>query len=50
MTSTLPDPIPTSDDEFLWLEDIYGEKPLEWVRSQNSVTEHVLVNEQFLKF
>lgn len=48
MTSTLPDPIPTSDDEFLWLEDIYGEKPLDWVREQNAVTEGMLVNDGFL--
>lgn len=49
MTSTVPDPSPTSDDEFLWLEDIHGEKPLEWVRTQNAVTEAMLVNETFLE-
>ena len=26
-------------DEFLWLEDIHGERPMEWVREQNRRTE-----------
>ncbi|CAA9274837.1 MAG: Prolyl endopeptidase [uncultured Arthrobacter sp.] len=38
----------TADDEFLWLEDIYGERPLEWVRSQNAVTEEMLIDPGFL--
>ncbi|WP_146364137.1 prolyl oligopeptidase family serine peptidase [Arthrobacter yangruifuii] len=29
-------------DEFLWLEDIYGDKQLDWVRSENAVTEDLL--------
>ncbi|MCQ1948234.1 prolyl oligopeptidase family protein [Arthrobacter sp. zg-Y1116] len=29
-------------DEFLWLEDIYGDKQLDWVRSENAVTENLL--------
>ncbi len=26
-------------DEFLWLEDIYGEAPLVWVRERNARTD-----------
>ena len=29
-------------DEFLWLEDIYGDRQLDWVRSENTVTEELL--------
>lgn len=29
----------TADDPFLWLEDIHGERALDWVRAQNAVTE-----------
>jgi prolyl oligopeptidase len=32
-------PVSSSDDEFLWLEDIHGERPLDWVRQQNARTE-----------
>lgn len=28
-----------SDDPFIWLEDVTGEKALDWVRSKNSVTQ-----------
>lgn len=48
MTHTTQQPDSALEDEFLWLEDIYGEKPLEWVRSENSVTEEALVNPEFL--
>ncbi|NKX56337.1 S9 family peptidase [Arthrobacter sp. E918] len=34
-------------DEFLWLEDIYGTGPLDWVRGQNARTEAKLVNAEF---
>ena len=34
-------------DDFIWLEDIYGEKPLEWVKGQNRRTEDKLVDGQF---
>lgn len=37
------------DDEFRWLEDIYGEKPLDWVRDQNARTQAKLVDEKFLE-
>ncbi len=44
MTSSTPDlsPGPFADDEFLWLEDIYGDKQLDWVRAENKVTEDLL--------
>lgn len=48
MRPTAQQPDPAIDDEFLWLEDIYGEKPLDWVREQNAVTEGKLVDENFL--
>jgi prolyl oligopeptidase len=32
----------TNEDHFLWLEDIYGEKPLQWVRDQDAVTTNKL--------
>ncbi|GAB3543285.1 prolyl oligopeptidase family serine peptidase [Arthrobacter tecti] len=47
MTSTTQHD-PATDDEFLWLEDIYGEKPLDWVRDENAVTESKLINDGFL--
>ncbi len=31
-------------DEFLWLEDIHGEAPMEWVREHNARTDATLVN------
>jgi prolyl oligopeptidase len=37
----------TTDDPFLWLEDIYGEKQLDWVRSENALTETALVTPTF---
>ena len=33
---------PTPHDEFLWLEEIHGERPLDWVREQNARTEALL--------
>ena len=27
-----------SEDPYLWLEDVTGEKPLEWVKEQNAVS------------
>lgn len=44
MSSTQPHPAaatgtvvdPTSDDPFLWLEDVEGERALDWVRERNS--------------
>ena len=31
-------PATMSDDAYLWLEDIHGEKPLAWVRAENERT------------
>jgi prolyl oligopeptidase len=36
---------PEPHDDHLWLEDIYGEAPLEWVASQNAVTESALASD-----
>ncbi|MGM7666326.1 prolyl oligopeptidase family serine peptidase [Microbacterium sp. A93] len=40
-----PDSQPT--DDFLWLEDIHGQKPLDWVRQQNARTESLLDSDRF---
>ncbi|MBS0367184.1 MAG: S9 family peptidase [Proteobacteria bacterium] len=32
----------TSEDPYLWLEDVHGERPLAWVKAQNARTEAVL--------
>ncbi|MCC9198367.1 prolyl oligopeptidase family serine peptidase [Arthrobacter sp. zg-Y820] len=45
-TSDLPAG-PYADDEFLWLEDIYGHKQLDWVRAENKVTEDLLAETGF---
>ncbi|MFC3298240.1 S9 family peptidase [Arthrobacter agilis] len=37
----------TTDDPFLWLEDIYGERQLDWVRAENALTEEALVTPSF---
>jgi prolyl oligopeptidase len=37
----------TTDDPFLWLEDIYGEAQLQWVRTENALTEDALVTPDF---
>ena len=33
---------PAPTDENIWLEDIYGEEQLAWVREQNARTEDLL--------
>ncbi|WP_341395428.1 prolyl oligopeptidase family serine peptidase [Arthrobacter sp. G119Y2] len=38
---------PSADDEFLWLEDIYGHRQLDWVRGENKVTEDLLAETGF---
>ncbi|WP_394940275.1 prolyl oligopeptidase family protein [Psychromicrobium sp. YIM B11713] len=35
------------DDENLWLEDIYGEAPLAWVRERNALTEEKLQSAEY---
>ena len=36
-----------TDDTFIWLEEIYGEKPLEWVAEQNERTRKMLQTPRF---
>jgi len=33
-----PAPTPAAPDPYLWLEDIHGAKPLEWVKARNAAT------------
>ncbi|GAA3291334.1 prolyl oligopeptidase family protein [Arthrobacter citreus] len=49
MTSSTSDlsAVPNADDEFLWLEDIYGDQQLDWVRAENKVTEDLLAGTGF---
>ena len=37
-TTPAPAVTPTSDDPFLWLEDIHGDRALDWVKQQNAAT------------
>src|SRR5215510_1994479 len=38
-----PEPTaPAGDDPFLWLEDVTGDKALEWVKAQNAVSQKEL--------
>jgi prolyl oligopeptidase len=36
------DPSPTPEDPYLWLEDVTGEKALQWVRAQNAISTNQL--------
>ncbi|MFI8568435.1 prolyl oligopeptidase family protein [Rhodococcus sp. NPDC078407] len=36
-----------SDDPYLWLEDVTGEEPVNWVRDRNAVTTEALAGERF---
>ncbi|WP_312178944.1 prolyl oligopeptidase family serine peptidase [Arthrobacter sp.] len=49
MTSASAETPPDQEtaDEFLWLEDIYGDRQLDWVRAQNSKTEALLSGTDF---
>ncbi|MEN3345147.1 MAG: prolyl oligopeptidase, partial [Arthrobacter sp.] len=42
-TGTSPEPV----DENIWLEEIYGEEQLAWVREQNARTEELLEDVQY---
>lgn len=33
------EPVAVTDDKYAWLEDVEGQKPLEWVRAQNAKSE-----------
>ena len=41
-TATGPAADQPAEDEFLWLEDIHGDRQLDWVRSRNERTEQLL--------
>ncbi len=36
--ATAPSTAAASDDPFLWLEDIHGDRSMEWVKAQNAIT------------
>ncbi|MFZ3416765.1 prolyl oligopeptidase family serine peptidase [Arthrobacter sp. 3Tela_A] len=42
MTSASAETPQDTEDEFLWLEDIYGDRQLNWVKAQNAETEALL--------
>ncbi|MER1995019.1 MAG: prolyl oligopeptidase family serine peptidase [Arthrobacter sp.] len=42
MTSASAETPQDTQDEFLWLEDIYGDRQLNWVKAQNAETEALL--------
>lgn len=37
--TTAPGAAASTDDPYLWLEDIHGARPMDWVKSQNAITE-----------
>src|SRR5881392_2687166 len=39
----------TTDDPYLWLEDVGGDKPLAWVRSRNAESQPLLEGEPEFK-
>ncbi|GAA1357489.1 prolyl oligopeptidase family serine peptidase [Arthrobacter koreensis] len=47
MTSASAEIPQDTEDEFLWLEDIYGDRQLDWVRAQNAETEALLSDSGF---
>lgn len=38
-SSSAQEPAAVTDDKYAWLEDVEGQKPLEWVRTQNAKAE-----------
>ena len=38
MPAKAPTDTKMTDDPYLWLEDIHGDKPMEWVKAQNALT------------
>ena len=36
--ATAPSAVATSDDPFLWLEDIHADRSMDWVKAQNAIT------------
>ncbi len=41
-TSTMSHPDSTASDPFLWLEEVHGERALDWVRERNAVSQQLL--------
>ncbi len=46
-SSAAPAVAPEPVDENVWLEDVYGEEPLAWVREQNARTEDLLEDAEY---
>lgn len=40
----MPDSQPSAKDSFLWLEDVLGDKPLDWVRARNAESKTALAD------
>ena len=43
------EPAKVTDDQYAWLEEVTGEKPLEWVKAQNARTEAEITTTQGFK-
>ncbi|MCC6918524.1 MAG: S9 family peptidase [Alphaproteobacteria bacterium] len=41
----MADTVPSGEDKFIWLEEVKGEKSLEWVKAHNAITEGELKND-----
>ena len=49
-SGAVPQPTaPEPTDENIWLEDIYGEQQLAWVREQNARTEDLLEDADYAR-
>lgn len=42
----MPDTPATANDPYLWLEDVLGDKPLDWVRTRNSESKKALADSE----
>src|SRR5262245_18088237 len=42
LTAAEADKAPAPEDRFIWLEDVGGDKPLEWARARNAESAKVL--------
>ena len=49
MTTTAAETAPEPTDENVWLEEIYGEEQLAWVKEQNSRTEDLLADADYVQ-
>ena len=43
------EPAKVTDDQYAWMEEVTGDKPLEWVRAQNAKTEAEITTTQGFK-